>query len=1450
VAVGLNAIPEDTPQKPDTGISDGASRIKASKVLELAASGHAESADWYFLFGPADEESSDVSKRRVFVSNTVSVEEDKNSTIVVLKQGQAQLFRLEAEGGFKKDTVLEFQSSLLCNVSLFLGYDAVPRVPSLLENKSVFPDRVVREMNGTRNFVQIQKTSSVLYGVFAAMGDCTGFSFSFRKTILPVRRIVPGELIYLSKAPFTSLFSIHEVFNPELRLFCSTASTITGTISTRNFLYDTLDLPRWSDGIGTMISFYRRDISDDSPWFISLTVPSNRDYVVCQISVKEVPLLLPNATVVQTRPPGDSQSYEVGYRLQNPGPDKVLCFAPDAPNTVGLSSSIPAKRLLLFEPIRICFFNVDPEDSVSHRGDILIQVRYSFNGCTSQAKFTINSYPKVELLPGRSTQVDFLESPVYMLYSKFGGVMNLTGDCKPESSSLLLSTHDSSQIIYTPFPESGAILSVKNTTSKCQMKLDPTPMQFVTLDSFESKPTFFTDCVNSLDDGPYCLSVVSITFPQNVSGLFASFSHPVGRSFGSTTVPGDFQILSNFYENAYGPFPGAKPNFIGGTEAMLLLSETSFRAHFITSDEVLLSGGGSYLTVPSLNEKSSRFFLMVLRQKNNPGLTVKFSAFESFIQSSQKFEDQLMLPESPLPRMFTFPVSEGKNIVAVKLTNVSTSLVSTTQLGWFFGANVLEQTLTNQSQSFYSSNSKSEARQFLLFVSPAAASATLLVEFEPIRFLCNPILGCSGNGNCPDSRLEPTCECLQGIAFGFSGNSCGQKSSKGALVLSFSVISILLALVLITWIILTYVKRRNMNQSKDADRLKEPLNEGEEFDVESESKALADATSGNLVELRPSVSLEGFREFIQPCSISVENLSLVTEHKNKKPGVSLLKNINLQFKAGTFTAIMGPSGSGKSTLLKVLSGKFSHTSGNLLFNGKPSDRDLLGKVLGYVPQEDILHPTLTVKEHIVHSARTRLPRSISEQQTLLICDFIIQSLGLEKRKDFLVGDIGQSALSGGQRRRLSIGMELSVTPSILFLDEPTSGLDSQASLALVQLLREKIVDGLGINAIAVLHQPRTEILELCDQIVLLKDGEIRYHGPPSMESLAPVFPPLRELQRASVSNSRFFNIGDLIIDEIDTFEKKEKTLEVYSGPRTGLENRNSSSVIRQLQLQLRRSWIQLLRSYTLLTTLFGLTAVVAFMLGMMFADSAFVGSPTQEIVTTSCIPEFYGACSVHKEDNYLTQMSMIALSVGLVAISSSLLTFGGIERRNFARESTWGQNSFVYYFAKELVSIPNLLLAPFLFVSIFQTITAPPIDFITLWMILFGIYFSASGTGHLISVICPESRTLIVSVVYVALMSSLSGVQPSLSALRKSFGPILGKLLPSLSFIRWSVESFYVSVLWTYKGIYNVQLALDVQEYSFDDFSATLVYPIVIGLVFRILTFLVIWKHSKGKFSL
>ena len=157
---------------------------------------------------------------------------------------------------------------------------------------------------------------------------------------------------------------------------------------------------------------------------------------------------------------------------------------------------------------------------------------------------------------------------------------------------------------------------------------------------------------------------------------------------------------------------------------------------------------------------------------------------------------------------------------------------------------------------------------------------------------------------------------------------------------------------------------------------------------------------------------------------------------------TILAGINGVFEAGKFTAIMGASGAGKTTLLNAVAGEAAggHLSGSIQLNGGSVDSDTMRRVSAFVFQDDVILSTMTVREAITMSAQLRLPREMSLTEKLERVEQVIEILHLDRCKDTIIGTAGQhGGVSGGERKRCSIAMELITNPSVIFLDEPTSG---------------------------------------------------------------------------------------------------------------------------------------------------------------------------------------------------------------------------------------------------------------------------------------------------------------------------------------------------------------------------------------------------------------------------
>lgn len=225
---------------------------------------------------------------------------------------------------------------------------------------------------------------------------------------------------------------------------------------------------------------------------------------------------------------------------------------------------------------------------------------------------------------------------------------------------------------------------------------------------------------------------------------------------------------------------------------------------------------------------------------------------------------------------------------------------------------------------------------------------------------------------------------------------------------------------------------------------------------------------------------------------TLPKVALAHHHNATNPSFRhVLKDVTCRAKPWEILAIVGPSGAGKSSLLEILAGKLSPQSGSIFVNQKPVEKARFKKLSGYVTQKDILFPLLTVEETLMFSAKLRL--GLPETELRSRVRSLIQELGLCHVSGSRVGDNRIRGISGGERRRVSIGVEVIHDPKVLILDEPTSGLDSNSALQIIDMVKS-MAETRGRTIVLSIHQPGFRIVKLFNSILLLANGSVLHHG--------------------------------------------------------------------------------------------------------------------------------------------------------------------------------------------------------------------------------------------------------------------------------------------------------------------------------------------------------------------
>ncbi|KAK3286233.1 hypothetical protein CYMTET_6201 [Cymbomonas tetramitiformis] len=539
--------------------------------------------------------------------------------------------------------------------------------------------------------------------------------------------------------------------------------------------------------------------------------------------------------------------------------------------------------------------------------------------------------------------------------------------------------------------------------------------------------------------------------------------------------------------------------------------------------------------------------------------------------------------------------------------------------------------------------------------------------------------------------------------------------------------------------------------------------------------------------------------------VAFQDLGLVLN----STGRCVLDAVTGSFLSGDVTAIMGPSGSGKTTFLNTLAGRASYGQaiGRVRINGQEGATiQDFSYFCGFVPQDDIMLPEITVYETLLLYASLRLPKQSTHADISRVVMEVVEVLGLLRVVDSVIGDATTRGISGGQKKRVNIGIEMVSLPSVLFLDEPTSGLDSTTSYTCVRALSD--IAQKGVNVALVVHQPSYQLFQLLSHVLFLGFGgrtvylgrtanALEYFEACGFECPA-LWNPADFLMDIIACNVNRPDGGEVTLDDLcgmwekyactpsnfDTQTRKE------SIPLSDNEPESDAVALgRALPLQdlLEAASKYEAPSFLMSTWLF-----------LMRAWLQYVKQPWQ-IVTDLLLHMgagiVVGALYSNVEFKKLQEMNFIyTFALGLTIGMSSLRVFGA-ERVVFWREAAPGAgmnlNRKAYFVAKNFAELPRLLALCAMLASFFFPMSSPrcPLS-IHLLIILSGAYY-VSGWAYLISIQLDEKGAQLGMVVVVLVFSMFSGVTPSLQEIDDNKG--IGPMLAWLSYARWCIESLYIN---------------------------------------------------------
>ena len=538
--------------------------------------------------------------------------------------------------------------------------------------------------------------------------------------------------------------------------------------------------------------------------------------------------------------------------------------------------------------------------------------------------------------------------------------------------------------------------------------------------------------------------------------------------------------------------------------------------------------------------------------------------------------------------------------------------------------------------------------------------------------------------------------------------------------------------------------------------------------------------------------------------ISVHKLSFTVENLSYQfpDGNSAVNNVSFSVGEGNLVGILGASGTGKTTLLNLLSRILIPTSGSITVNGIDilKNSQAIEGVIGYVPQDDLLIEDLTVFENLYFAAcqcfgnRTKEEIEKITEQTLI-------NLGLYEKRYLKVGSPLNTVISGGQRKRLNIALELIREPSILFLDEPTSGISSRDSENLMDLLRDLSLKGKLI--ITVIHQPSSEVFKMFDKVIILdQGGYMAYFGNP-VESV--IYFKILDTQINStigecpscgnVNPETIFNIIETqVVDEFGRYTEKRKVKpaewasafadrepfvavpEINDPPHSNLERPGK---LRQFGIFLERDFKSKIanRQYVMLTLLEA--PVLGFILSFLIRYVPDPNSDQYIFFENENIPI------------YIFMSLIVALFLGLTISGEEIFR----DRKILKRERFLSLSRGSYLFSKVAVLMAISSIQVFLFLIIANPLLEIKGLFFRYFIALFTTAFCANMIGLNISSSFNSAITIYIIIPLIIIpMMVLSGAMFPFDKLNRKIGsvdkvPLIAELMPT----RWTYEALMVT---------------------------------------------------------
>lgn len=537
--------------------------------------------------------------------------------------------------------------------------------------------------------------------------------------------------------------------------------------------------------------------------------------------------------------------------------------------------------------------------------------------------------------------------------------------------------------------------------------------------------------------------------------------------------------------------------------------------------------------------------------------------------------------------------------------------------------------------------------------------------------------------------------------------------------------------------------------------------------------------------------------------VNISKISFIVDNVHYKfpTGDTGLQRINIHETQGKLIGILGASGSGKTTLLNILSGIYTPTSGSVKINGIDlhKQKDKLEGILGYIPQDDLLIEELTVFQNLYYSAKLCF-RDKNNQEITELVDKTLVNLGLEKIKHLKVGNVFNKLISGGQRKRLNIALELIREPLILFVDEPTSGLSSRDSENVMDLLRELSLKGKLI--FVVIHQPSSDIYKMFDNMMILDTGGYQiYYGNP-VEAIT-YFKTLDQQVNndvgecpvcGTVKPEIIFDIVEAkVVDEFgrympnrkvkptawsDTYYNNNEIKEIKEVKEAPTKTLFLPNWFVQLKIFLTRDLLSKLSNTQYIVLSMTEAPLLGFILAFLIRYIADPTSNTYIFFDNENIPP------------YIFMSIVVALFIGMTVSAEEIFR----DRKILKREEFLNLSRSGYLSAKIIILLIISAIQAFEYVIIGNTILGIVGMNFYYWTILFSTFFFANMVGLNISATFNSAVTIyiLIPLIMIPLMS-LGGAMFSFTKLNRTIGSV-DKVPPIAEFMesRWAYEAIMV----------------------------------------------------------